>query len=67
MASLALAAAFSAAGTAAFGTGTVVFGMTAGSIGWMVGGAIGGMLDQKAVHTRQPSIGDKSIQASTYG
>jgi hypothetical protein len=64
---LALAAAGSAIGGQLLGTGIVALGMTGNAIGWAVGSLVGGMLGQKASHTRQPGIGDKSVQASTYG
>lgn len=64
---LALAAAGSAIGGQLLGTGVVFAGMTGNAIGWAVGSLVGGLLGQKAVHTRQPGIGDKSVQASTYG
>lgn len=42
-------------------------GVTGAQIGWMVGSTLGSLLGQKAVHTVQPGIGDRSVQASTYG
>jgi hypothetical protein len=67
MAQLALAAVGSAIGGQVLGTGIVALGMTGNAIGWAVGSLLGGMIGQKGAHTVQPGIGDKSVQASTYG
>jgi hypothetical protein len=58
-------AAATAAGYAA--GASVIFGMTGNAIGWSIGSLVGSMLGQKGVHNVQPGIGDKSVQASTYG
>lgn len=63
---LALAAAGAAIGNA-YGLGIAALGMSGSAVGWTVGSLIGGMLGQKAVHTRQPGLGDKAVQVSTYG
>lgn len=65
MAQLVLAAAGAQIGGYAI-TGTIL-GMTGASFGWAVGSLVGSMLGQKGTHTVQPGIGDKSVQASTYG
>jgi hypothetical protein len=57
MAQLALAAVGAAVGSATLGTGIIAFGMTGASIGWTVGSLVGGMIGQKAIHTRQPGLG----------
>jgi hypothetical protein len=64
---LALAAVGSMIGGATLGTGIVALGMTGNAIGWAVGSLLGSMIGQKAVHNRQPGLGDKSVQVSTYG
>jgi hypothetical protein len=58
-------AAATAAGYAA--GSAVIFGMTGNAIGWAVGSLVGSMIGQKGIHNVQPGIGDKSVQASTYG
>lgn len=42
-------------------------GLTGAQLGWLGGSLLGSFLGQKAVHNVQPGIGDRSIQASTYG
>lgn len=63
---LALAAAGAAIGNA-YGLGIAALGLSGSAVGWTVGSLIGGMLGQKAIHTRQPGLGDKAVQVSTYG
>lgn len=67
MAALVLGAVGASLGGSLLGSGIVAFGLTGGAIGWTIGSTIGGILGQKAVHTVGPGIGDKAIQASTYG
>lgn len=65
MAQLALAVVGSAIG-AGF-AGIPALGLTGSALGWAGGSLLGSLLGQKAVHTRQPGLGDKSVQVSTYG
>ncbi len=66
MAQLVLAAAGAAAGNA-LGWGIAALGMSGSAVGWAIGSLVGSMVGQKGVHNVQPGIGDKSVQASTYG
>ena len=66
MAQLVLAAGGAALGNA-MGWGIAALGMSGSAVGWAVGSLVGSMLGQKGTHTVQPGIGDKSVQASTYG
>lgn len=66
MAQLVLAAAGAAAGNA-LGLGISALGMSGSAVGWAIGSLVGSMVGQKGVHNVQPGIGDKSVQASTYG
>lgn len=47
--------------------GGTFLGMSAASIGWMVGSSLGSVFGQKDQQISGPRLGDLSVQSSTYG
>jgi hypothetical protein len=66
MAALALGFAGAALGEAIFGAATL-WGMSASSIGWMLGSALGSSLSQPNIHNEGPRLGDLKVQSSAPG
>ena len=66
MAQLVVAAAGAAIGSAIPGFGIAALGMSGGSLGWAIGGALGGLL-APGQKSQGPRLGDLSVSTSAYG
>lgn len=67
MAVLAVAAAGAWAGSAAFGAGAVLWGMSGAHLGWMAGSMIGNALFAPTQKSQGPRLGDLQVSGSSYG
>jgi len=67
MAVLAVAAAGAWAGSAAFGAGALLWGMTGAQLGWMAGSMLGNAMFAPTQKSQGPKLNDLTVSGSAYG
>ena len=67
MAVLAVAAAGAWAGSAAFGPGALLWGMTGAQLGWMAGSMLGNAMFAPTQKSQGPKLNDLTVSGSAYG